>query len=68
MKRAPHIKMTEREFKKLKRKQFAEAREKIYQLRCSSAYLPDAALRHLQRADQSLDLAWEECKPWWRKA
>lgn len=68
MKRAPHIKMTEREFKKWKRIQMEEAREKMYQLREASAYLPNAALLHFQRADQSLDLAWEECKPWWRKA
>ena len=68
MKRAKHIKMTEREFKKLKRKQFKAALKAVAPLAACCAYLPDPAFKYVSQAQSLLEVAQAECRPWWRKA
>jgi len=68
MKRAPHIKMTERQYKKTKRKQFRVARKALNDLNRVACFLPDTAGRKVLDALNLIDRAYQTCKPWWKKA
>lgn len=68
MKRAKHIKMTEREFRKRKRKEFRIARKAMDKLNLGSAYLPPSAFRQFNKAEEYFKKAYEDCKTWWRNA
>lgn len=70
MKRARHIKMTEREFKALKRQEFKELKEALDRFRLGCAYLPQEAAEMLMVGVMRTRLksAHEILKKWWKNA
>ena len=69
MKRAPQIKMTERELRVVKRRDMKAARAAIDTLLGDGfLHLPYDAVRELAACDNALDRAYKVLKPWWRKA
>ena len=68
MRRAPYIKMTEREYQKDFRKRFKKLKKELYEFRLGCAYLPKNAFLEIQKAFSSFNKAHEECKRWWRKS
>lgn len=68
MKRAKHIKMTERQFRKRKRREFHTLRKAMAKMRLGSAFLPHSASKELYQAHVAIEKMYEDCKQWWRKA
>ncbi len=68
MKRAPHIKMTEREFRKLKRWEVAKVRLALSRLRAGCIYMPDGCAARIGHADALMDAVRDSCLEWWKKA
>lgn len=68
MKRAPHIRMTEREFRARKRREFRTLRKAMKAFLPGSAFLPEKAFREWNDALDALDRVYQECKGWWRHA
>lgn len=68
MKRAKHIKMTERGYKKEFRKRFKKLKKALDEFRPGCAFLPKEAYFHIREIERHFDIGYEECKDWWRKA
>ena len=69
MKKLPkHFEQTLRDYKRQKRKEFKVARNALNNLRSGCAYLPPSAYNQLCQAKKSFEKAYEDCKPWWKKA
>lgn len=70
MKRARHIKMTEREYKARKRREFKELKKALDKFRYGCTYMPQDALEilFLGRMDKTIDKAHDVLKKWWKNA
>lgn len=68
MKRAPHIKMTEKQFKAEKRMQFKKVIKAINELTMGSAYLPQSAFMNFSVGKNLILKAQDECRYWWKDA
>lgn len=69
MKRAPHIKMTEKQFRASKREEFKHLREVFREFWFGSAYLPDAESRGATREIYySMTRLSARCLPWWKNS
>ena len=68
MKRAPIIDMTEREFRRQKRKELRALRVAMKEFNFGCAYLPPEAYKAFMRMDAAMNIIERQCKPWWRKA
>ncbi len=67
MKRASHVKMTERRFRASKRYWFGELKRAMGQFRAGNLYLPPFAFIQWKRLEGAMDAMERELKPWWRK-
>lgn len=68
MKRARHIKLSEKQFKRWKRADFKNTRKALSELKTGCAYLPNHAHLKLKNGMQLIEEAYELCKPWWKNA
>lgn len=66
MKRAPHIRQTERQFRRQKRKELKAAIKAVRDLTRGAACLPRGTLSTVVLAAQLLDAVRDRCKDWWR--
>ncbi len=68
MKRARHIHMSEREYKRMMRKRMRALRSAAKAFTHGCAFIPNEAYRRIREALALIEAADEICKPWWRKA
>jgi len=67
MNRTTHIKKTEREFRKQKRREFKALVKAFYNYRLGCAYCPTKT-GAVGRIESALDDMAKVLRPWWRKA
>ncbi len=68
MKRARHIKLTEREFKKCKRRQMRAVQHALQLLRFGCSYMPRNCDIRLDKIQLLIDELHTSCLEWWKKA
>ena len=70
MKRAKHIKMTERQFRQRKRREFNQLIKGIKNSRIKSgaAYLPKEAFAKLHAGFTLIEEAHKICRKWWKNS
>ncbi len=68
MKRAKHIHITEKMFKRMKRREFKKLREAIRDINLASAYLPHEAFVKLSKGMELIEESYNISREWWKNA